>query len=114
MQQEATVRRFQDYPLCSQATHSNALCPFSTLGSVSNTYEGRPLPRPQDDVVDQGLGFDLATLGRRQLLRALGLGTVAIGAAACGTSTSSAAMSAGEIPDETAGPFPGEPAGVSL
>ena len=108
MQHEATVRRFQDYPLCSQATHSNALCPFSTLGSVSNTYEGRPLPRPQDDVVDQGLGFDLATLGRRQLLRALGLGVVAIGAAACGTSTSSAATSAGEIPDETAGPFPGD------
>ena len=58
--------------------------------------------------MDQGLGFDLATLGRRQLLRALGLGTVAIGAAACGTSTSSAATSAGEIPDETAGPFPGD------
>jgi hypothetical protein len=24
---------------------------------VSNPYEGRPLPRPQDDAVDQGLGF---------------------------------------------------------
>ena len=33
---------------------------------------------------------------------------MAIGAAACGTSTSSAATSAGEIPDETAGPFPGD------
>jgi len=58
--------------------------------------------------VDQGLGFDLATLGRRRLLRALGLGVVAVGAAACGAATSSAATSAGEIPDETAGPFPGD------
>ena len=102
------MRRFQDYPLCSEATHSNAPCPLSTLGPVTNTYEGRPLPRPQDDVVDQGLGFDLATLGRRRVLRALGLGVVAVGAAACGTSTSSAATTAGEIPDETAGPFPGD------
>ena len=46
------MRRFQDYPLCSQATHSNAPCPFPTLGPVTNTYEGRPLPRPQDDVVE--------------------------------------------------------------
>jgi len=45
---------------------------------VTHTYEGRPLPRSQDDVVDQGLGFDLGTLGRRQVLRALGL--VAVGA----------------------------------
>jgi protocatechuate 3,4-dioxygenase beta subunit len=73
-------------------------------------YEGRPLPRPQDDVVDQGLGFDLATLGRRRLLRALGLGVVAVGAAACGapSTAASAATSAGEIPDETAGPYPGD------
>jgi protocatechuate 3,4-dioxygenase beta subunit len=75
---------------------------------VTNTYEGRRLPRPQDDVVDQGLGFDLATLGRRQVLRALGLGVVAVGMAACGGSPSSAATSAAEIPDETAGPYPGD------
>jgi len=52
---------------------------------VTNKHEGRPPPRPQDDLVDQGLGFDLATLGRRRLLRGLGLGVVAVGAAACGT-----------------------------
>jgi protocatechuate 3,4-dioxygenase beta subunit len=76
---------------------------------VTSSYEGLPLPRPQDDVVDQGLGFDLATLGRRRLLRALGLGAVAVGAAACGApSAASAATSAGEIPDETAGPYPGD------
>jgi protocatechuate 3,4-dioxygenase beta subunit len=108
MQHDATVCSPQDYPLCSQATHSNGICPFSTLGPVTNTYEGRPLPRPQDDVVDQGLGFDLGTLGRRQVLRALGLGLVAVGAAACGSSPSSAATSTGEIPDETAGPYPGD------
>jgi len=85
------------------------------------TYEGRPLPRPDEEVVDQGLGFDVATLmGRRQLLRALGLGAVAVGLTACGagssgsTTSSSAGASATataaltEIPDETAGPYPGD------
>ncbi|WCN79504.1 dioxygenase family protein [Micromonospora sp. LH3U1] len=84
-------------------------------------YEGRPLDRPEEDVVDQGLGFDLGTLmGRRQLLRAFGLGTVTVGLAACGngsggsssSSTASSSASAGgttgEIPDETAGPYPGD------
>jgi len=78
MQHSATVRRTERHRLCSHAEHSNPLCPFSTVGPVTHTYEGRPLPRSQDDVVDQGLGFDLGTLGRRQVLRALGL--VAVGA----------------------------------
>lgn len=94
------------------------------------TYEGRRLPRPGEDVVDQGLGFDLATLvGRRQVLRALGLGVGALGLAACGggsessptstspgataspsatTSTATTSTATGEIPEETAGPFPGD------
>jgi protocatechuate 3,4-dioxygenase beta subunit len=82
------------------------------------TYEGRLLARPGEEVVDQGLGFDLETLvSRRQILRALGLAVTAVGMAACesgsasGTSTSGAAgtaPAAGEIPDETAGPFPGD------
>ena len=73
------------------------------------TYEGRVLPRPDEEVVDQGLGFDVATLGRRRLLRAFGLGAVAIGVAACGTGTGNASTtSSGEIPDETAGPYPGD------
>ena len=71
-------------------------------------YEGRPLPRPGDDVVDQGLGFDVGTLiGRRRMLTVLGLGTVAAGLTACGASASST-TSPGEIPDETAGPYPGD------
>jgi hypothetical protein len=88
-------------------------------------YEGRPLPRPHAEVVDQGLGFDVVTLlSRRQALRALGLGATAAALAACdddssrgttpspsGTSTASSGTASavvGEIPDETAGPFPGD------
>ncbi|MCW2605901.1 MAG: 3,4-dioxygenase subunit beta [Frankiales bacterium] len=86
------------------------------------TYEGRPLPRPHEEVVDQGLGFDLATLAsRRQVLRSVGLGAAALGLAACGTSRATSTTSAAssptavgsssplvEIPDETAGPYPGD------
>lgn len=95
-------------------------------GDGSGKYEGRPLARPDEELVDQGLGFDLGTLmGRRRILMALGLGAVAgVGLAACGTgsgttaspsssSSSSAAAadtvaSVKEIPDETAGPYPGD------
>lgn len=81
------------------------------------TYEGRPLPRPQDEVVDQGLGFDVETLlNRRRALRFLGLGAVGAVLTACGTdssgasttTTSSASTASGEIPNETAGPYPGD------
>ncbi|GGL94389.1 dioxygenase family protein [Nakamurella endophytica] len=105
------------------------------------SYECRPLPRPDEQVVDQGLGFDVGTLlDRRRLLRVVGLGAVAVGLAACGTGTTSPATSpsagsataaaepavastaetsdttptsdtgtaTGEIPDETAGPYPGD------
>jgi protocatechuate 3,4-dioxygenase beta subunit len=80
-------------------------------------YEGRLLPRPEEELVDQGLGFDVGTLlSRRRLLGVLGLGAATAGLAACGgsASTGSAAASspgttaAGEIPDETAGPYPGD------
>jgi len=116
------------------------------------TYQGRPLVRPDDEIVDQGLGFDVDTLmGRRRMLRTLGLGVAAIGLAACGSnavsgptssaadtsgsatsgssatpatsatsaassppagsatgSTAAGAAAATEIPDETAGPYPGD------
>jgi protocatechuate 3,4-dioxygenase beta subunit len=80
------------------------------------TYQGRPLPRPDEEVVDQGLAFDMGTLlGRRRMLKALGIGAAALGLAACGTATTSSAASTttattsdGEIPDETAGPYPGD------
>ena len=54
--------------------------------SPQATYQGRPLVRPDDEIVDQGLGFDVDTLmGRRRMLRTLGLGVAAIGLAACGS-----------------------------
>jgi protocatechuate 3,4-dioxygenase beta subunit len=87
-------------------------------GRQVSTYEGRPLARPDEELVDQGLGFDLGTLiDRRQMLRAFGIGATAVGLAACGsgssdspsTSSSTATGAAsGEIPDETAGPYPGD------
>jgi protocatechuate 3,4-dioxygenase beta subunit len=82
------------------------------------TYEGRPLVRPDEEVVDQGLGFDVTTLmSRRRMLRALGLGAATVGLAACAstttsstgsTTTAASSTSSGEIPDETAGPYPGD------
>ena len=86
------------------------------------TYEGRPLARPDEEVVDQGLQFDLGTLvTRRRVLSFLGIGAATVGLAACGGSSSTAAgssstaaassaaaTSAGEIPEETAGPYPGD------
>jgi protocatechuate 3,4-dioxygenase beta subunit len=75
-------------------------------------------------LVDRGLAFDLTTLTRRDLLRALGFGGVSAGLftiagcspSAVGTSSpsTSAAASSGSgascavIPEETAGPFPGD------
>src|SRR5262245_37672855 len=48
------------------------------------TFEGRALPRPDEEIVDQGLTFDIATLlNRRQLLRAFGIGAAAVSLAAC-------------------------------
>jgi protocatechuate 3,4-dioxygenase beta subunit len=79
------------------------------------TYEGRALPRPDEELVDQGLGFDVGTLlSRRRLLTVLGLGAASVGLAACGaggstgSSASSSAAASGEIPEETAGPYPGD------
>ena len=84
-------------------------------------YEGRPLDRPEEEVVDQGLRFDVGTLlSRRNVLVLFGVGAGSLALAACsaggttggsGTATSGAtagATAAGEIPDETAGPYPGD------
>lgn len=91
------------------------------------TYEGRPFVRPEEELTDQGLGFDVATMvDRRQLLRVFGLGAAVVGLAACGSNSTSGAASPSasaasssaaspsasgsltEIPDETAGPYPGD------
>ncbi|TKV57291.1 intradiol ring-cleavage dioxygenase [Nakamurella flava] len=86
------------------------------------TYQGRTLPFPDEEVVDQGLQFDLGTLlGRRRLLKVMGLGAVGVGLAACGGGASGSASAASttaassaatgtltEIPDETNGPYPAD------
>ncbi|WP_432574841.1 intradiol ring-cleavage dioxygenase [Kineococcus sp. SYSU DK005] len=83
------------------------------------THRGRVLPRQDEDVDDQGLAFDLATaqrrvLERRRVLGALGLGALGLGLAACGTDASSSTSAPSstsalsEVPDETAGPYPGD------
>lgn len=98
----------------------------STPHETALSYEGRRLPRPEEEVVDQGLGFDIGTLmNRRKVLTVLGLGASAFGLAACGAeaggsgasasssastspSPSATALAVDEIPDETAGPYPGD------
>jgi len=98
-------------------------------GTPVATFEGRRLDHPDEPVFDQGLRFDVETLlARRQLLKGLGLAGLSAGLvslAACNplgstasptvsTSASSSATgsSAAEcstpIPEETAGPFPGD------
>jgi protocatechuate 3,4-dioxygenase beta subunit len=91
------------------------------------TYEGRPLANPGEDIFGQGLAFDLAThLDRRRILKLIGFtglsaGLVALvgcapSGAASGSAASSSAASASTgadaschvIPEETAGPFPGD------
>ena len=97
-------------------------------------YEGRLLPRPHDEVVDQGLAFDVRTLlNRRRMFAVFGMGAGALGLAACSTdsgSANSSSTAAGgtsgagsssrtasgsgsasgltEIPDETNGPYPAD------
>ncbi|NED00868.1 3,4-dioxygenase subunit beta [Streptomyces sp. SID6648] len=90
------------------------------MTSEGPAYQGRLLPHPEEEVVDQGLGFDLGTLhSRRRILGLLGgVGGMAA-LAACGSgstpanrasasSSASAASSLTEIPDETNGPYPAD------
>jgi protocatechuate 3,4-dioxygenase beta subunit len=95
---------------------------------IQPTFEGRPLPHPDEPVFDQGLAFDVETLlNRRQVLRAMGYGAVGAGLfslVGCGPAISSATPGATggtpvvtsgtgiaectTIPEETAGPYPGD------
>ncbi|MEU3658208.1 intradiol ring-cleavage dioxygenase [Streptomyces sp. NPDC032940] len=92
--------------------------PKATRTPGAPAYQGRLLPNPEEEVVDQGLAFDLGTLcSRRRALSVLGgVGGMAA-LAACGSgsggSTSAASASASssgltEIPDETNGPYPAD------
>ncbi|MEU4017133.1 intradiol ring-cleavage dioxygenase [Microbacterium sp. NPDC028030] len=87
-------------------------------------YEGRLLDRADEEVVDQGAAFDIRTLmSRRGVLGLAGIGLGAVVLAACapaasGGSSTTPTPSASpgtpdgsgvaEIPDETAGPYPGD------
>ncbi|MDO4919051.1 3,4-dioxygenase subunit beta [Kocuria sp.] len=102
-----------------------------TRGRVSRlrprSFEGRVLDRQDEDVEDQGLAFDLGTLiDRRRALGIFGAGSSVLLLAACGgnssaspsgsaasSSTASATPSPTatydeEMPQETAGPYPGD------
>jgi protocatechuate 3,4-dioxygenase beta subunit len=107
--------------------------PRSTPVARPPTFEGRPLPNPDEPLYDQGLQFDVGTLlDRRRVLRALGLGAAAGGLFVLGGctpgstpgassiegtllpspgATAAAGTASGEcavIPEETAGPYPGD------
>ena len=104
--------------------------PTTRSSTQLRTYEGRPLANPDEDIYDQGLTFDLQTnLDRRRVLKLLGFttlsaglvalvgcapGSTASGSAASsaipgtGSSASAADASCDVIPEETAGPFPGD------
>src|SRR5690348_17346687 len=110
-----------------------AQLPHPTGTAASPTYEGRLLANPDEDIYDQGLAFDLETLlDRRRVLKLMGFAglsaglvalagcapgasaSVSAGAAASPTPGSTAATAAAStancdvIPEETAGPFPGD------
>jgi protocatechuate 3,4-dioxygenase beta subunit len=95
------------------------------LDPVAPAFGGRLLPDPTEPAWDQGLAFDVETLiDRRRVLKGIGLAGLSLGLAACApastasatapasasasASTAAAAECATVIPEETAGPFPGD------
>ncbi len=116
-----------DAPRCpaplTEGTHAMSK-PKPGMTPEGPAYEGRLLPHPVEEVVDQGLGFDLGTLyARRRFLGFLGGAGGMAALAACGSgatpasrisasasssSSASTASSLTEIPDETNGPYPAD------
>jgi protocatechuate 3,4-dioxygenase beta subunit len=76
----------------------------------TRTYEGRPYDRPDEELVDQGLAFDIRTLLSRRGVLVAGAGLAVAGLAACreGSDAAAGAGEVDEIPEETAGPYPGD------
>ena len=110
----SSPRRKYGAPAVSRASRNSR----NSRNASHTTWRGRLLPRPTEDLEDQGLGFDVQTvLNRRSVLRGVGLGALGMGLAACSddsggsrsnSGTNAKAAASGEIPDETAGPFPGD------
>jgi protocatechuate 3,4-dioxygenase beta subunit len=83
-------------------------------------YEGRRLPYPDEPVFDQGFVFDLDTMATHgRLLKLAGRAGLSVGLLAlvgCGgsdsesstTTTSETSGDCAAIPEETAGPYPGD------
>ncbi len=82
------------------------------------SYQGRPLAHPDEELVDQGLQFDIGTLlSRRRMFGLAGVGALGLTLAACSsgvaassstTATASSSTGLTEIPDETNGPYPAD------
>ncbi|MGP9537258.1 intradiol ring-cleavage dioxygenase [Brachybacterium sp. AOP43-C2-M15] len=129
----STASRPVDRPFPEAREHDPAAAgPVEHARVGDATWEGRTLDRPEEDVEDQGLHFDISTLvSRRGALGVLGAGSVAAVLAACssgGASGESAGASDGggsaasdgggaadasssqltEMPGETVGPYPGD------
>lgn len=70
-------------------------------------YEGRLLVRPDDEVVDQGAGFDITTMvSRRGILGLVGLGAGALTLAACSATASTGTTAATATATPSATPTP--------
>ena len=70
--------------------------PDPTQTPEGPAYEGRLLVRPDDEVVDQGAGFDVTTLlTRRRVLSIAGVGVGALALAACGAGGSGSSATSG-------------------
>ena len=78
------------------------------------TYEGRPLDRPDEELVDQGLSFDVSTLlSRRRILMAFGLGAATVGLAACGVNSTASGSSTSGTASSSSGSSSGSSASSS-
>jgi protocatechuate 3,4-dioxygenase beta subunit len=107
--------------------------PAPTATTPPLTYKGRPLANPGEDIYDQGLAFDIETmLDRRRVLKLMGFAGLSAGlvtlagcaplsgasgstgaasttpSAAGASASAAAAADCDVIPEETAGPFPGD------
>lgn len=111
---------------------SKILEPHNTVNGTK--CDGRPLDRADEEVVDQGVWFDRGPLvSRRGVIGLLGIGVGSLALAACSTPAPTAASTSAsaadtasptdtamipaptvatgdlvKVPDETAGPYPGD------